>query len=112
LYPEHARSLVGLGAAFAMAGQRAKSAAALERATIAIQGLRRGGRGSEATLAEAFHHAVSGHEERALHSIEELLGHPGMPFAGWTLPIEPLFTPLRPLPRFQSALRTLAERAR
>ena len=57
LYPEHARSLVGLGAALAAHGDRAAAADAFARAAAAIDALRRGGRGSEATLAEAFLHS-------------------------------------------------------
>jgi hypothetical protein len=35
-----------------------------------------------------------------------------MPFTGWTMPIEPLFEPLRSMAAFKALLGTLAERAR
>ena len=57
-FPEHARSLVGLGAALLMANDRKGADGAFARATAAIDGLRRGGRGAEASLAEASLHAV------------------------------------------------------
>lgn len=112
LFPEHARSLVGLGAALEEGGDKTGAADAFARATKAIDALRRGGRGGEATLAEAFHHAVQGRPADALECLRALLGKADMPFTGWTVPIEPLFADLRPLPAFQSLLDTLAERAR
>src|SRR5918996_3212905 len=54
LFPEHARSLVGLGAAMRAAGDAPAATAAFDRAASAIEGLRRGGRTAEATLAQAF----------------------------------------------------------
>jgi DNA-binding winged helix-turn-helix (wHTH) protein/Tfp pilus assembly protein PilF len=112
LFPEHARSLVGLGAALAAAGDAEGASDAFTRATTAIDALRRGGRGSEATIAEAFHHCVQGRSDDALECLRALFGKAEMPFTGWTVPIEPLFAPLRPLPAFQALLDTLAERAR
>ena len=49
LFPDHARSLVGLGAALAAAGDVDGSQAALAKAATAIEALRRGGRSSEST---------------------------------------------------------------
>ena len=112
LFPEHARSLVGLGAALAAAGDAEGASDAFARATTAIDALRRGGRGSEATIAEAFQHCVQGRSDDALECLRALLGKAEMPFTGWTVPIEPLFAPMRPLPAFQALLDTLAERAR
>jgi tetratricopeptide (TPR) repeat protein len=112
LFPEHARSLVGLGAALAAAGDTAGTADAFARAATAIDALRRGGRGGEATLAEAFQHCVQGRSVDALECLRALLGKADAPFTGWTMPIEPLFAPLRTLPAFQTLLDTLAQRAR
>ena len=112
LYPEHARSLVGLGAALAAGGNRAKAADAFARATTAIDALRRGGRTSEATLAEAFLHSVNGRGEAAVSALHVLLQPTGLPFTGWTIPIEPLFEPLRTIPEFHAILSALADRAR
>ncbi len=111
-FPEHARSLVGLGAALASGGDSAGASDAFTRASAAIDALRRGGRGGEATLAEAFLHSVTGRPDEALASLRTLLDKAELPFAGWTIPIEPLFEPLRSQPAFQALLGTLAERAR
>jgi tetratricopeptide (TPR) repeat protein len=112
LYPEHARSLVGLGAAHAAHGDKRAADAAFKHAASAIEALRLGGRGSEATLAEAFHHAVCGRAAEAAEALKRLIEHPELPFTGWTIPVEPLFAPLVKLREFQAVLAGLAARAR
>lgn len=112
LFPQHARSLVGLGAALRAAGDGAGAETAFQRAMAAIDALRRGGRGSEAALAEALYHTVSNHPDEALECLRTLLERADQPFTGWTLPIEPLFAPLRETGPFQGLLDILAERAR
>jgi tetratricopeptide (TPR) repeat protein len=112
LFPEHARSLLGLGAALAAAGNRAEADAALTRTTSAIDALRRGGRSSEATLSEAMLHSVRGNADRAIESLNALLDKPDLPFSGWTIPIEPLLVPLREDRGYESVVTRLAERAR
>jgi hypothetical protein len=111
-FPEHARSLVGLGAALAASGDARKSEAAFKHAANAIDALRRGGRGTEATLAEAFMHAVCGRHDEAIGALKRLVDRPELPFTGWTIPIEPLFAPLRQRADFQGILTTLAQHAR
>jgi DNA-binding winged helix-turn-helix (wHTH) protein/tetratricopeptide (TPR) repeat protein len=112
LYPDHARSLVGLGAAHAAHGDTRAAEAAFARVTKAIEALRRGGRSSEASMAEAFYHAVSGRPDQAIELLKRLTDRPEQPFTGWTIPIEPLFVPLRRKPGFQAVLASLAEHAR
>lgn len=112
LFPEHARSLVGLGAARAGAGDPAGAAEAFSRASVAIDALRRGGRGAESTLAEALLHAAQGQADRAAASLETLLKQAEMAFTGWTIPIEPLLAPLRTSGSFQKVSADLAARAR
>jgi DNA-binding winged helix-turn-helix (wHTH) protein/Tfp pilus assembly protein PilF len=112
LFPAHARSLVGFGAALAVQRQTEAASAAFGRAAVAIDALRRGGRGGEATLAEAFLHSVNGRSERAMECLTALLERPELPFAGWTVPVEPLFEPLRATDSFQKVLSRLADRAR
>jgi len=112
LFPEHARSLVGLGAAHAAHGNADAAAAAFTRSTTAIDGLRRGGRHSEAALAEAMHHAVQGRTDAAFQSLNLLLDRPDVPFSGWTIPIEPLLEPLRRDSQFEQVRTRLAERAK
>jgi DNA-binding winged helix-turn-helix (wHTH) protein/tetratricopeptide (TPR) repeat protein len=112
LFPEHARSLVGLGAALASADDKAGADGAFARATAAIDALRRGGRGSEATMAEAMLHTVRGDRDRAIESLTTLVDRPDLPFSGWTIPIEPLLAPLREDDDYQRVIGRLAERAR
>lgn len=112
LFPDHARSLVGLGAALMKDRDAAAAETAFAKAVTAIDALRRGGRTGEATLTEAFHHAVRGRDEPAVTCLQTLLDRPEMPFTGWTIPVEPLFHQLRARPVFQPVLAKLAERAR
>lgn len=112
LYPDHARSLVGLGAALAASGDVSAARDAFTQADRAIDGLRRGGRAAEACMTEAFQHSVDQRHDAAIEALGRLLDRPDVPFAGWTIAIEPLFEPLRPVPGFQAILATLAERAR
>jgi adenylate cyclase len=112
LFPEHARSLIGLGAALADAGDSPGATAAWTRAAAAIDGLRRGGRNSEAMLAEAMLNAVRKENVASLQCLNALLDRPDLPFSGWTIPIEPLLTPLRRHPDFERVGARLADRAR
>ncbi len=112
LFPEHARSLIGLGAALAAAGKRTGAADAFARAATAIEALRLGGRTSEAGMAEAFLHSLHGRVPEAIGALHVLLEPSGVPFTGWTIPIEPLLDPLRSLPEFRPILTALADRAR
>jgi Flp pilus assembly protein TadD len=112
LFPEHARSLVGLGGALAATGDKRAADAAFAHATAAITALRQGGRGSEATLAEAFMLAVRGRSEDAVALVKRLVDRPELPFTGWTIPIEPLLATLRQRADFQGIQATLARHAR
>ena len=112
LFPDHARSLVGLGAALAADGERVAADSAFARAAVATEALRRGGRGGEASLTEAFHHAVRGKPEDALAALQRLLEKAELSFAGWTIPVEPLLASLRGTPAFHAVLVKLGDRAR
>ena len=112
LFPEHARSLVGLGFALSKGGDAGGADAAFSHAATAIDSLRRGGRISEATLVEAFMRAVQGKPDDAIGVLKRLVDRPEMPFAGWTIPIEPLFADLRQRSDFKEVLTTLAHNAR
>jgi DNA-binding winged helix-turn-helix (wHTH) protein/tetratricopeptide (TPR) repeat protein len=112
LFPEHARSLVGLGGALRADGEAVAADAAFARASSAIEALRRGGRSGEAAMAEALHHAVRGRQEDAIAALHRLLDKAELSFSGWTIPVEPLLAPLRQTPAFQGVLTKLSERAR
>jgi DNA-binding winged helix-turn-helix (wHTH) protein/tetratricopeptide (TPR) repeat protein len=111
LFPEHARSLVGLAAALTASGDSDGAQLAFQHAAQAIEALRRGGRTREATMAEAFMHAVQGRSDEAILSLKRLVEKPELPFTGWTAPIEPLFEPLRERPDFRDILVMLARNA-
>lgn len=112
LYPEHARSLVGLAAAHAAHGDQRAADAASARAGAAVEALRRGGRHSEAALAEAFQHAVARRPSDAVAVLQRLVDRPDTPFTGWTIPIEPLFASLRGVKGFKTVLAAVASNAR
>ena len=112
LFPDHAKSLVGLGAALAADGDVSGAEAAFAKAVAAIDALRKGGRMGEATLAEALHHAVRGREDAAIACLQTLFDRAETAFSGWTIPVEPLLHDLRAKPAFHPTLTRLAERAR
>lgn len=112
LFPEHARSLVGLGFALTRSGDAVAAAAAFKHAATAIDSLRRGGRTGEATLSEAFMKAVQDQPDDAIALLKRLVDRPEIPFAGWTIPIEPFLAPLRQRGDFKEVLTTLAQNAR
>jgi DNA-binding winged helix-turn-helix (wHTH) protein/tetratricopeptide (TPR) repeat protein len=112
LFPDHARSLVGLGTALAADGEIVAADSAFARATVAIEALRRGGRSGEATMAEAFHHAVRGKPDDAVAALHRMLEKADLSLAGWTIPVEPLLDKLKGRPDFQGVLSRLTERAR
>src|SRR4029453_737093 len=112
LFPEHARSLVGLAAALTASREDDGARTAFDHAAKAIEALRRGGRTREATMAEAFMHVVQGGADEAIVALKRLIDKPELPFSGWTAPIEPLFAPLRERADFREILVTLAHHAR
>jgi tetratricopeptide (TPR) repeat protein len=112
LFPDHARTLVGLAATHLAGGDQAAADEAFARTTNAIDALRRGGRGSEAHLAEAMYHAVRGDADRSAEALLALLDRPDLPFSGWTIPIEPLLESLRADDAYKQVSAKLADRAR
>jgi len=55
---------------------------------------------------------VKDRRDEAVLALHRLLDRPESSFSGWTIPVEPLLTPLRGTPAFASVLGKLAERAR
>lgn len=111
-YPDHARSRLGRAAALRAHGWKAEADIEFAAARRAITELRRGGRGAEAFMAEAFEHAIFDRRDQAVTTLECLLAEADLPFAGWTIPIEPFFQQLHGSPGFGRVLVALAERAR
>ena len=111
-FPDHARSLIGLAAARWASGDASAASAAMAHARTGIEALRRGGRRSEATLAEAFALTVEKRPADAIAALNRLLDEAEVPFTGWTIPVEPLLAPLRQVAGYKEVLTRLAERAR
>ncbi len=82
------------------------------RAAAATASLRRGGRASEATLAEALSLAARGEDDAALHALQEVLDRADLPFTGWTIPIEPLLDRVRQMRGYKAIAQRLADQAR
>ncbi len=120
VFPDHARSLLGLAAACDSPDLKSQRDAAVQRATQAIADLRSGGRSAESAMAGAFCHVVCKRPAEAISALDQLTasaperfgGAPPERFAGWTIPIEPFFATLRTEPSFRTVLSRLAERAR
>lgn len=110
-YPEHARSLVGLAKAHAARGLHDAARAALDRAWRARNELCENGRTAEAAMAAALVHAAAGRRDEATAVLTGLLADAPHGFAGWTIPIEPLWADLRTHPAFRAVLAKLADRA-
>jgi tetratricopeptide (TPR) repeat protein len=110
-YPQHARSWLGLADVRYRQGRRADTEAALSRGLDAIDALRAQGRTSEAALAAATAELIAGRPAKAIATLETLLAESSAATAGWTIPIEPAFTPLAAEPAFKTVLDRLAERA-
>lgn len=112
VFPGHARSLVGLAEAHRRAGRGQASEEAAGRARAALDELGAGGRTAEALMAAAQLHATRGRPHDAVTALDALFAETLPPYAGWTIPVEPLLEPLHGSPPFDALLHRLAERAR
>ncbi len=111
IYPDHARSLIGLAAARLRLGLETAAHEALNQALHAIHELSRSGRTTEAAMASAFWHVASARQEDALATLAKLLDEAPPGFAGWTIPVEPLLAAVHGTTACHAVLRRLAERA-
>lgn len=111
-YDGHARSHWGLAAALAAQGEAEAAAGELTAAQAAAEQLFRAGRVAEAAVATSVGDALQGRGAEACARLATLLAAAPPGFAGWTIPVEPAFTPLQDRSDFQAVLATLAERAR
>ena len=55
---------------------------------------------------------MKGENDQAVSLLKRLVDRPEVPYTGWTIPIEPLFAPLRQTADFEAVLATLALHAR
>lgn len=112
LFPGHARSHIGVAAAGSAEGRRADAQAALQAAEGSMAELDRAGKRTELPLLAAMAAVVRGRHTDALAALDRLLAESPPGYPGWTIPIEPLFEPLRAQPEFGAILARLAARAR
>ena len=111
-FPQHARSLIGLADAARHADHPARANDLFVRAEQAIEELKRGGRPIESAMARAYAHVADGRPADAIGVLTRLLDQAPPGSAGWTLPVEPWFGPLRQTPDGRAILAKLASRAR
>jgi DNA-binding winged helix-turn-helix (wHTH) protein/tetratricopeptide (TPR) repeat protein len=111
IFPDHARSLVGLATARFAQRRTSEAHQALSRARHAIEVLTVSGRATEAAMASAFWHIASGRPEDAVAVLSNLMSLAPPGFAGWTAPIEPLLDPLHNTSAWDAVLGSLAGRA-
>jgi cytochrome c-type biogenesis protein CcmH/NrfG len=111
IFPEEARALLGLAAAYDRMGVEGERDSALLRAMRAIDELVLAGRTDEAAMATAFGHMVHRRPMQAIETLDAMINTMPGP-TGWTIPIEPFFVPLRGEPSFQGIVSRLAARAR
>jgi adenylate cyclase len=105
------RALLGLALTCRQLGNQDASSRALGAVSRVTALLRRAGRTEHAHMLDAAAFVAGGDEEKALALLAPAVaGAPAGPF-GWTLPIDPVFAPLRDLPEFTRVLATIASRA-
>jgi len=105
------RALLGLALSYRRLGNADAAGRALAAVSRVTAMFRRAGRNEHAQVLDAGAHVASGDEEKALALLASAVADaaPG-PF-GWTLPIDPVFAPLRDMPGMARILAAIAARA-
>lgn len=105
------RALLGLALSYRQLGNRDAASRALAAVSRVTAMQRRAGRGEHAQMLDAAALVAGGDEEQALALLASAVAaaSPG-PF-GWTLPIDPVFAPLRDRPELIRVLAAIASRA-
>ncbi len=111
LYPDHARVLVALSSALAAQGRSADADQTRAFATRATRVLD-DSKPVEAAIVRAQACAAERQAGPATEKLLRMLATAPPGFAGWTIPIEPLFQQLQADQRFSEVTRRLAYRAR
>jgi DNA-binding winged helix-turn-helix (wHTH) protein len=111
LYPEHAQTHLGIALAHRALNRSSGAAdSALARADAALSLLVRS-RPIQGTLVRAARLAVSSQPAEASQTLLSMLKEAPPGFAGWAIPIEPLFRDLVHHPSFAAVQKILADRA-
>ncbi len=111
LYPDHARTHLGLAQAYAARGSSSDASASFARAEAALALVGRT-RPIEAKLIQAQSLAAGGHLSEAVRTLDTLVGGAPAGFAGWTLPVEPFVKELSGTKGLNAVLDRLADRAK
>jgi DNA-binding winged helix-turn-helix (wHTH) protein/TolB-like protein len=101
VYPNHAPSLIALTA----------FDRTLHEKVLAIADTLSSHRPIEAAIVRAQWHAAEGRPREAAQALSAMLRAAPAGFAGWTIPVDPLFAQLAGTKEFQGALALLAQRA-
>ena len=110
-YPAEPRARLGLALSFLHLDDRFEAERELGQAREQIEALAGAGRNTDVAILTAAEHAVRGRPADALDILRGLMADAPPGSAGWILPIEPLFEPLKGLPGYGDLLATLAARA-
>jgi tetratricopeptide (TPR) repeat protein len=111
IYPDHARSHVGLALALRKQGKAGESDASLTRAEAILHLLERT-RPIEGLLIKALILTAKGRLSEAVQTLDTLVMTAPPGFAGWTLPLEPFVKQLSATKGLTAVLDRLADRAK
>jgi len=112
LSDDQTRARLGLAQALFDVDKAADANRELARVRQQVADLQRVDRAVDAAIMNAGELVVRGQLDAAIQTLSRLLADSPPGSAGWSVPIEPLFAPLRSLPAFERLLATLAARAR
>jgi tetratricopeptide (TPR) repeat protein len=110
LYPDDARSHLGIALAHRAEGSQREADAALRRVEDALARLVT--RPAEAGIVRAELRLARDDADGAIRTLGQMLAEAPRGFAGWTLPVEPFLRQLHADERFAAVLTRLADRAR
>jgi tetratricopeptide (TPR) repeat protein len=111
LSDDQTRARLGLAQALLGLAEAAEADQELARVHDQIADLQRANRTVDAAIMNAGELVVRGQLDEGLQTLSRLLADAPPGSAGWSIPIEPLFAPLRHLPAFGTLLETLSARA-
>jgi tetratricopeptide (TPR) repeat protein len=111
IYPDYPQTHLALARAYRQLGASEKERRELARVDAAIGVVART-KPIEAAMVRAMRLAAAREHEQAAAALERMLADAPPGFAGWTIPLEPLFSELHEDRRFAAVLKSLAARAR
>ncbi len=112
LSDDQTRARLGLAQALRQLNAADEATRELARVHGQIADFDRAHRTVDGAIVRAGELVVLGQLDEALQTLSRLLAEEPPGPAGWAIPIEPLFAPLRHLPAFETLLATLSARAR